>query len=141
MKIGFDAKRAFFNNTGLGNYSRDTIRIVGSYFSQNKYYLYTPKNIQNDRLNFLKGQSQYHIHEPQTFIYKIFKSTWRTFGLKKDLEKDELNIFHGLSHEIPLGIHNTKIKSIVSIHDLIAIRFPHYFNRFDRISYINKSYE
>jgi glycosyltransferase involved in cell wall biosynthesis len=139
MKIGFDAKRAFFNNTGLGNYSRDTIRIVGSYFSQNEYHLYTPKNIQNNRLNFLKGQSQYHIHEPQTFVCKIFKSLWRTFGLKKDLEKDELNLFHGLSHEIPLGIQNTKIKSIVSIHDLIAIRFPQYFKHFDRISYINKS--
>ena len=28
MKIGFDAKRAFLNNTGLGNYSRDTIQLL-----------------------------------------------------------------------------------------------------------------
>ena len=28
MKIGFDAKRAFHNFRGLGNYSRDLIRIL-----------------------------------------------------------------------------------------------------------------
>ena len=53
MKLGFDAKRAFFNNTGLGNYSRDTIRILGQYFSDNEYHLYTPKEIKNERLSFL----------------------------------------------------------------------------------------
>ena len=28
MKIGFDAKRYFLNKTGLGNYSRDLIRML-----------------------------------------------------------------------------------------------------------------
>tara|TARA_B100000768_G_C11145491_1_gene317977 strand:+ start:282 stop:458 length:177 start_codon:yes stop_codon:yes gene_type:complete len=32
MKIGFDAKRAFLNNTGLGNYSRDAIRVLSRSF-------------------------------------------------------------------------------------------------------------
>ena len=38
MRIGFDAKRAFSNNTGLGNYSRDTIQILSSYIPNNKYF-------------------------------------------------------------------------------------------------------
>ena len=32
MRIGFDAKRAFSNNTGLGNYSRNTIRTLSENF-------------------------------------------------------------------------------------------------------------
>ena len=56
MKLGFDAKRAFFNNTGLGNYSRHTIRILGQYFSDNEYHLYTPKEIKNERLSFLEDK-------------------------------------------------------------------------------------
>ena len=52
MKIGFDAKRAFLNNTGLGNYSRDTIRILGEFFDQNEYHHYTPEITNNDRLDF-----------------------------------------------------------------------------------------
>ena len=35
MRIGFDAKRAMSNYTGLGNYSRDTIRILSHYFKNN----------------------------------------------------------------------------------------------------------
>lgn len=54
MRLGFDAKRAFSNETGLGNYSRDTIRILSSFFSQNKYFLYTPKKIKSPRLSLLK---------------------------------------------------------------------------------------
>jgi len=117
MKIGFDAKRAFLNNTGLGNYSRDTIRILGKYFSQNEYHLYTPKTSENNRLDFLKGQSNYFVHTPKNWFTKTFKSFWRTIGLKTNLLKDDITLFHGLSHEIPVGIHKTTIKSIVSIHD------------------------
>ena len=63
MNIGFDAKRAFYNNTGLGNYSRDTIRILSDYYSENNYFLYTPKAINNDRLSFL-NQKNIHIKTP-----------------------------------------------------------------------------
>jgi hypothetical protein len=38
MKIGFDAKRTFLNNTGLGNYSRDTIRVLSHFFPENKFF-------------------------------------------------------------------------------------------------------
>lgn len=34
MIIGFDAKRAFHNRRGLGNYSRDVIRLLSTYFSR-----------------------------------------------------------------------------------------------------------
>ncbi len=55
MRIGFDAKRAFLNNTGLGNYSRDTIRVLSHYYQHNKYFLYTPKEENNSRLSFLNN--------------------------------------------------------------------------------------
>ncbi|MEG0456363.1 MAG: glycosyltransferase family 1 protein, partial [Bacteroides sp.] len=39
MKIGFDAKRAVQNRTGLGNYSRFVIEILTTYADRNKYVL------------------------------------------------------------------------------------------------------
>ena len=138
MKIGFDAKRAFFNNTGLGNYSRDTISILGQYYSNNEYHLYTPKEIKNDRLSFLKNQNHFFIHSPLGFFNQKFSSIWRTLRLKNDLIKDGISHFHGLSHELPYGINKTEIKTVVSIHDLIAIRYPQYFKKADRVSYVKK---
>jgi len=43
MKIGFDAKRAFLNQTGLGNYSRNTLIALKKYFPDNDYILFTPE--------------------------------------------------------------------------------------------------
>ena len=42
-KIGFDAKRFFNNYTGLGNYSRDLIRILRSNYPEQEFLLYTPQ--------------------------------------------------------------------------------------------------
>ena len=42
MKIGFDAKRAFNNSTGLGNYSRLVILSLLENFPEHQYYLFTP---------------------------------------------------------------------------------------------------
>ena len=74
MNIGFDAKRAFHNNTGLGNYSRDTIRILSNYFSENNYFLYTPKEITNNRLTFLH-QDNIFVKTPNRIIDKSLKSS------------------------------------------------------------------
>ena len=42
MKIGFDAKRAFNNQSGLGNYSRDIIRAF-TQKEEDAIFLFTAK--------------------------------------------------------------------------------------------------
>ena len=137
MRIGFDAKRAFLNNTGLGNYSRDTIRILSKYYLKNDYFLYTPKVKESNRLDFINNSTNTHVKTPN-IIGKIFHSYWRTKGIVKNLLKDKIDIYHGLSHEIPLGIEHTNIKTIVTIHDLIFIRYPKLFKDIDRKIYYKK---
>jgi hypothetical protein len=39
MRIGFDAKRAFLNASGLGYYSRNTINALYHYSKNNQYVL------------------------------------------------------------------------------------------------------
>ena len=39
MRIGFDGKRFFHNNTGLGNYSRSLIKVLSEYLPENKCML------------------------------------------------------------------------------------------------------
>ena len=45
MKIGFDAKRAYQNFTGLGNYSRDLIESSINEFPENNYVLFAQKKL------------------------------------------------------------------------------------------------
>ena len=39
MKIAYDAKRFFHNASGLGNYSRDLVRILAKFHPENQYIL------------------------------------------------------------------------------------------------------
>ena len=138
MKIGYDSKRAFENQTGLGNYSRDLINTYSLSNPKFQILLFASKIFQNKRLDFLKSRNNIKIVGPKNFLFQLFKPIWRSFGILKDLKKEKIDIFHGLSHEIPFGIYRTKIKTVVTIHDLIFLRLPQYFNIFDRLVYYYK---
>jgi glycosyltransferase involved in cell wall biosynthesis len=127
MNIGFDAKRAYHNGTGLGHYSRTLIRSLADYFPQHEYFLFNPKPSELFQLN---GNN---IHEmlPGNLLHKTLSSLWRTAWIKNDLEKNEIDIYHGLSNEIPFDIQKTAIASVVSIHDMIFERYPEQYSKID----------
>lgn len=136
MKIGYDGKRAANNLTGLGNYSRSLIENVAKQFTNNEYFVYTPK-VREEVLNLpVFTNPNTHLELPSAKKNRIF---WRSYGIKNQLIKDKIDIFHGLSHEIPFRIEKTKIKSVVTIHDLIFLRKPQYYQWIDRVIYKSKS--
>ena len=136
MKIGFDAKRALLNHSGLGNYSRTLIKSFYSCYPNNEYYLFTPKVNDNYLNELLFDKSE--IIQPSSFLEKNFHAYWRSYKLATTSKNLSLDIYHGLSHELPVGIERTGIKTIVTIHDLIFERFPEQYPYIDRISYRKK---
>jgi glycosyltransferase involved in cell wall biosynthesis len=76
--------------------------------------------------------------QPGSFWWKVLKSSWRTFHISKLIKKHDLDIYHGLSHELPAGIEESGIKSVVTIHDLIYLRYPEFFKSIDRGIYDRK---
>ena len=136
MRIGFDAKRAFFNYSGLGNYSRNIIHYLSYYHPENEYHLYIPyKSLTSS----FKDLSDQQIIYPETPLSKLFPSLWRSYFLPARLHSDNIQLYHGLSNEIPFGIHKFKIKSVVTIHDLIFLRHPEWYNPIDRLIYKKKT--
>lgn len=124
MKIAFDGKRFFSNASGLGNYSRDLVRILAIYFPENRYILFN-KN-QSER-----GKEILNL--PNLSFRVVSKGNLsRQFKMGKDAQNADADIFHGLSGELPLKWNNKSIKKVVTIHDLIFLRFPQYYSFFDR---------
>jgi glycosyltransferase involved in cell wall biosynthesis len=138
MKIGYDAKRAFQNFTGLGNYSRDLIKNIIGNFDENEYWLYAPKILSHPVTKSLEGLKNVHFISPQSSIDRTFKSLWRSVNLEKELKKDDIEIFHGLSNEIPIRKNSSNVKYVVTIHDLIFKRFPRNYKAIDRRIYNTK---
>ncbi|NGM90409.1 glycosyltransferase family 4 protein, partial [Parapusillimonas sp. SGNA-6] len=130
-----DAKRYFLNNTGLGNYSRDLIRMLEVHYPEHTYIKYTPKFAQPQvEGDDVFGQDRL----PRTKTSLLFPRLWRRQWIVNDLKRDKIDIYHGLSGEIPIGLEKARIKSVVTIHDLIFLRFPELYKLVDRIIYDKK---
>ena len=127
--IGFDAKRIVRNGTGLGSYGRT---LVNDLIRRGDYSLrlYAPDEGRAELRN------QIMEHPDVAFCYPhgrqwLGKSWWRTAGMVSDLKQDGVRVFHGLSGELPRGIRQSGIKSVVTIHDLIFLRHPEFYHWLD----------
>ncbi|MCF2486817.1 glycosyltransferase family 1 protein [Dyadobacter sp. CY347] len=134
MRVGFDAKRAFANKTGLGNYTRFVLDALQTNEKAQTYFAYTPKN----KAKLFTAFPENNIRLPQTFLDKKLSAYWRYASITHQLKADKIDVFHGLSNELPQGLQQAGIKSVVTIHDLIFERLPHLFKPVDRLIYRHK---
>ena len=133
MKIGFDGKRAIRNMTGLGNYSRFVVESLASTYPESTFTLYSPAAGDSPRLNGLK-KDNIRIVTPGDGG-KLSGALWRTWGITKELKPKGIELFHGLSNELPLNIRSSGIPSVVTMHDVLYRRLPHCYNLPDRLIY------
>lgn len=133
MIIGFDGKRAVANMTGLGNYSRLVLERLADEFPHDSLLVYTPEMRHNPRLTPLKGlhNVEFRLPPPQGFK----GSLWRTFGISNNLKADKVDVFHGLSNELPLNIRKSGVPSVVTIHDVIYRHLKNCYKPIDRMLY------
>ncbi len=132
MRIAYDAKRLFNNFTGLGNYSRTTIDILAENFPDNEYRLFTPKVRRNGITEpFLENKACAVFEPPKGMPGSI----WRTFGESYDIARGNTDIFHGLSHEIPFGLRNRGVPSVVTMHDVAFKTFKKMYHWHDCVIY------
>lgn len=122
MRIGFDAKRLYHNHTGLGNYSRATIDVLRAYYPDLELLLYTPRLAEGSPYDDLARL-------PRSWMGG---SLWRTIGMAADTRRDGIDLFHGLSNELPVGL---TVPSVVTIHDVAFRRFTDMYHAHDRLIY------
>lgn len=136
MNIGYDAKRVFQNSSGLGNYSRTLISILSRYYPQHSYTLFAARPTRLFDLSVLPSAK---LVSPKNFIDKKFPALWRRRLMVKDIASSGVNIFHGLSNELPAGIAGIPVKKLVTIHDIIYERFPDTYHFDERLVNRKKS--
>lgn len=137
LRIAFDAKRAFNNGTGLGNYARFVIKALIQYYPQHQYFLFTP-TIKPEFADFYEASEHIHLVTPDSFLGKSFSSFWRTYAIAGICNELKIDVYHGLSNELPVGMEHFRGRKLVTVHDLIFLRYPDYYNNIDRYIYTRK---
>ena len=131
MKIGYDAKRIVRNGTGLGNYGRTLVNDIARQDAQLDLRLYAPDKGRDELRGQIVAQDNVSFCYPHDSALPFSKAWWRTKGIIKDLQKDQIQIYHGLTGELPFGISKTNIRSVVTIHDLFFLRHPEFYHWLD----------
>ena len=129
LKIGFDAKRIVRNGTGLGSYGRTLVNDLASYPLELR--LYAPDQGRDELRQQIRQQENVSFCYPAHSALPFSKALWRSRGIVSDLKRDGIKVFHGLSGELPIGIRQSGIKSVVTIHDLIFLRHPEFYHWID----------
>ena len=135
MKIAFDAKRITHNATGLGNYGRFVVNSLTKFHPENEYRLYSPKPGREACREQINSSDNLQFLYPTGNFYSNFPLLWRSYYLTHRLLRDKVDLFHGLSNELPIHIEKSGIPSVVTIHDLIFNRHPEYYKYLDRTIY------
>jgi len=134
MIVGVDAKRIVRNGTGLGSYGRtlvnDLIRLGDSELTLR---LYAPDEGREElRSQVIEGaEFCYPAATLRGGVSGLRKAWWRSRGIVDDLVRDGVEVYHGLSGELPTGLRRHGIRSVVTIHDLIFMRHPEYYHWWD----------
>lgn len=131
MIIGYDAKRAFRNNSGLGNYSR---MVIGGVCREGhgmvKSLLFTPTT-KGRHTHYFDDIQEVEVRQPRG-LWAMAGGLWRSVRSGLCARREGVDIYHGLSHELPFFLGDG-VKKVVTMHDLIVRRYPEFFKPADRI--------
>jgi glycosyltransferase involved in cell wall biosynthesis len=135
--IGFDAKRIVRNGTGLGSYGRTLVNDLAR-LDEFDLRLYVPDGGMVQLRSQIVGRANVSFCYPPHAFTSLGKALWRSRGIVKQMSADGVKLYHGLSGELPRGISESGIRAVVTIHDLIFMRHPEYYNRADVKIYTKK---
>ena len=134
MTIGFDAKSIVCNITGFGNYGRTLVGDMAEAVPAGTVLnLYSP--VRGDealRRQLTLRPCMCFVYPDAAGINAPLQALWHMRGMVKDLVRDGVRLYHGLAGELPVGIREAGIRTVVTIHDLIFMRHPEWYSWADR---------
>ncbi|MDB5228465.1 MAG: Mannosyltransferase [Bacteroidota bacterium] len=132
MTLGFDGKRLYDNKTGLGNYSRTLFNRLLQFYPKHDYKIFVHQKYFED------SPYKYVDFVERTVVSDAFSADlWRFKGVEEDISKHAINVYHGLSNEVPELPQS--VKKVVTIHDVIFHKMPKTFPFIDRQMYSYKT--
>ena len=132
ITIAFESKRLFQNLTGYGAYSRTLVGDLSEFYAKNRYCLFAHESFEklSKSATFLSSEIQRTVNLASVNVVYPPTDTsfyWKLFGAKRQLRIGKVDVYHGLTNQLPRSIRGIKVPKILTIHDLIYRHFPKLF--------------
>lgn len=141
MIIGLDAKRIVRNGTGLGSFGRTLANDLGRMKGLDLRLYAVDKGRDDLRLQVAENDHVQFCYPSGVYRSSLGKALWRSKGIVSQMAADGVQVYHGLSGELPAGLGKAGIRSVVTIHDLIFLRHPEYYHKVDVKIYTRKFHQ
>lgn len=120
MRIGINGYYLNTQQSGIGQYSINTLRALAEIDRKNVYYIFTPEAVPL----YLPSNFKLKTIHPLPFFPRTFlnRFLWEEFQLASAIKKYRIELFHSMYQSLPRGVE--KIGNVITIHDVIPWRFP-----------------
>ncbi|MEJ2661392.1 MAG: glycosyltransferase family 1 protein, partial [Desulfobacteraceae bacterium] len=132
IHVAIDAKRYFRNTSGLGRYSRTLVGALldPAFGDALRLTLFKPPG--KSAFTPPTGPRVRTLTASHRLTGDLGNALWRFHRLPRILDKSDFSLFHGPSHVLP---RPTACPMVVTMLDLIFLRYPQYFRAWDRNYY------
>lgn len=118
MHIGLDARKYY--DFGIGTYIQNLLFQYDRLLRQPLSVFVAPRDRES-----IQGRHRCSVHDSSAGKYSIRE----LYSLSRQASRLGIDLFHAPHYTLPLGL---RAKRVVTIHDIIHIAFPEYFNVLQR---------
>ena len=116
MVVGYGGRRIIMENNDTSYYGRILIKALSTYYPDNYYILYSPKNEQNKRLTALFNEDSVRVKFPRNHIHN--KNRWYTgVGIVRSAKAHGVNTFHGIDDGLPSAFNGSNFPTVFTMTD------------------------
>lgn len=120
-RIGIDARHIYRQRAGIGQYTYNLVKHCARLEKNASFYLYVDtKAHETFEIPNIKIQRLGNDSSRFGRLQKLYSPFWMNFVLPKYLHK-QIDVFHSPNYLLP---PSTFCKSIVTVHDLIFLKYP-----------------
>ena len=129
IKVGFESKRLFRSMTGFGAYSRTLVKGLAKHYPEHRYVLLPDQSheraSQESKFHTLDVQTVLN-HDAVSVLYPPSNKSlyWKLLGAMQQLRSNNVDIYHGLTNQLPRSISRLNIPLVITIHDLYYLHYP-----------------
>lgn len=119
ITIGFDARQAVRDDAEFGAYSRLVLEALALAAPRYTYLRsYVTSRPHHEGYEAIERLHNVETMEPDGALWRILTLPWRLWHISKDLHNGSVELYHGLTEQIPLGLARHKIRSVVTVHNM-----------------------
>ncbi len=116
MVVGYGGRKIIMDNNDTSYYGRILVKALATYYPDNYYILYSPKNEQNKRLTALFNEDSVRVKFPRNHIHN--KSRWYTgTGIVRSAKAHGVNTFHGIDDGLASGFNGSSFPTVFTMTD------------------------